>query len=998
MLIDLNQVLALALTIAQLLTQTPDKIPMRFDASSDQAKVTALLTQGCAAIPTQLSQGLAEDKKVTVTDLDNIFTGMMKELKAIQLRAKSGNNRRNDYESMDENVTPTVPEHEQRLLRLLEQVSVEELEAAYHWFCKGQIPSDSDRISLEKVITFYNASINDLPDPARLKNLKLKESSVVLDYNGERFTEIYSDSNRRKIVSIKSLPNYIKNAFVAAEDKRFYAHKGYDIQGIMRAGMSLVSAKGRPQGGSTITQQVVKNLLLENNNLKIERKIRELILSAKLEDALSKDEILELYLNYIYLGRASWGIEMAAYSYFKKRARELTIPEAAFLAGLTKGPNAYNPDRFLDRANERYRYVAKRMVEDNYLSEAQYKEVAAKPLTFTSFISPDIRSAKFFLNDLQQWVKSNSDLGSLSDESYVVRSTIHPELQKSAERALRDGLVDYEVGWKRTDPSNFKAGSIAELMKTVQVSWKEILPRIRSEYYDVHWQLALVIEIHPKTRAVKVGLPDGRVANLVNSGRTPITMNKLALHDLIYVDLVNPGQNRELVANPKVLPKVQGGVVVMEAKTGRILAMVGGFSYPKKQVNHTRTLRSPGSTLKPFIYLSALGLNYQPNSLVPNTPITLKVGTQYWSPGNYDKNQIGYNTTLQKALESSLNLPTVQLMAKLGQEEGFRPGLDFIRGVTERLDLYKKANPGPAFVLGSQETSLMDLATAYAAIANQGLMPKPYMIDSIEKNGRAVYEHPRDSLTQPLEGIVDRVAFYQLRRMLEGTISSGTAARRLSKLTGKVAAKTGTSQSFRDALFIALTNDLVVATWVGYDRVGVLGKGATGSEVALPIAEKILMDSFNVYHPAEPLAPPVPEVAAQIVEVRIDKNSGMPDPGGMPSPLRRSSNGSGNAMDTREALLKNEERYLPTGYAARSDEDAEDSEGPTPNLSMRNEDIVPGATYNMDGQRIDDRAGVRGRGAQPSYQQPYMPYQPGYTDPLQDRRYQSNPYNQYYNR
>ena len=423
----------------------------------------------------------------------------------------------------------------------------------------------------------------------------------------------YSSSGNRRIwVPLSEIPDYLQKATIAAEDRRFFDHHGVDERGIIRAFLGNLGASGRPQGGSSMTQQVVKNLLV-GEDVSYERKIREMIVASRLEAMLSKDEILELYLNSAYLGRGSWGVEMAARSYFGKSAKDVTLAEAAMLAGLLKGPSYFDPDRHPDRAKERFAYVLGRMQEDGVI-DAQQKEsaVAAAPKV-TTFARPR-RDSGFQFVDLVAREARMDGIDSLTAELYTVHSTINAQLQRETELALQEGLAQYEissgqVAWRGPEANITEAvqklagNNRPEHSRPGPPAWQLALKALHLPLYDVHWTPAVVLQ---KGQSVRVGLADGRTGPLLNS--TADIARNLNLYDVVYVHESEANGSRASVqARLRVRPSVQGAALVLENKTGRILAMAGSFSYPLSQLNRTwQTERQPGSTIKPVTYLTAL--------------------------------------------------------------------------------------------------------------------------------------------------------------------------------------------------------------------------------------------------------------------------------------------------------------------------------------------------------------------------------------------------------
>ena len=538
---------------------------------------------------------------------------------------------------------------------------------------------------------------------------------------------------------LTEIPENVQKAFLAAEDKRFYRHKGIDERGLIRAFIGNLAQSGRPQGGSTITQQIVKNLLV-GEDLTYDRKIREMIVASRVEHTLSKAEILELYLNSVYLGRGSWGIELAARSYFGKRAKELTLEEGALLAGLTKGPNYFNPDRHPGRAQERLAYVLSRMQEDeaNPTADQPSRGLPALPV-LVAYERPRRDIGFHFVDQVAREAKSVAGIEAITAHSYTVRSTINPPLQRAVETTLQEGLSRYERSAGRVQFVSPEA-KLAKAVQRIEAerkpaekrpAWQQALASARLPLYDVHWTPAIVVEKPggKKDEAWRVGLADGRI--LPFSIDNAAAQRKLALYDVVLVRVADGKGKSGARAELRVRPVVQGAVVVLENKTGRILAMSGGFSYPLSQLNRvSQAMRQPGSAIKPLSYLAALGKGLQPNTLVLDEPITLPpIGggrgreQDYWTPKNYDGGS-GDTLTLRRALENSRNLATVHLLDG-GIEKKPEASLNRLCSLAVEAQLYRECVRYYPFVLGAQPVRPIDLAAFYAAIANEGLRPRP---------------------------------------------------------------------------------------------------------------------------------------------------------------------------------------------------------------------------------------------------------------------------------
>ena len=882
----LVKLLAAFLTLSQVATR-PDSIKTTFDPVRDVPQVAQIMRDGCAHMRRAFD--------VESIDLDDLIKTAMDDPEAISTDVKA-----------------------------LHGLKFDSLIAVYRQFCKNETIPNSP-VDLGEVIRFYDAAVADLPDQNRLKGARLAGNAGILDGRGERFADL-TESNRRIWVPLKDIPVPVQKAFIAAEDKRFYEHKGIDERGLIRAMVTNLASPGRPQGGSTITQQVVKNLLV-GDNVTYERKMREMILAARLERTLSKSEILELYLNSIYLGRGAWGIELAARNFFGKSASALTLQEGAMLAGLPKGPTYYGPDRHPDRARERLAYVLSRMQEDGDQGTGAVDGSAVVLPRMVAYTPPAQRdSGYYFLDHISREARTAAGIGLLGASATTVRTTIRPELQRAAEAALQEGLAQYEIRNARTewhgpeanlaeairrieaarltavaepaapfeakppavDPFRARAGAAAAPAgarrasgppaatppaNRVKPAWQQALAAARLPLYDVHWTPAVVLA----AGGSRVGLADGRVLPLSSVGRAG--RRGLSLYDVVLVKLVDQG--KQAYADLRVRPTVQGSAVVLDNKTGAILAMVGGFSYPMSQLNRvTQAVRQPGSSLKPFTYLAALRAGLQPNTLVRDEPLTLPpIGyasrvreKDYWSPKNADGGGSGI-TTLRRGLENSKNLVTAHLLDG-GINSDPSQSLSQVCELTRDAQIYRECVPYYPFVLGAQPARLIDLAAFYTAIATEGRRPTPYGIESIEQNGRAIYTH-KPEVKWLASG--DRPAFFQLRTMLQGVVARGTA-RAIGHLSSFVGGKTGTSDDENDAWFIGFTNDVTIGVWVGYDNAeGIrrtLGHGETGGHLAVPIFERIVQATWASYAGKTPLNPPSPEARKELVAMTIDLNSG----------------------------------------------------------------------------------------------------------------------------
>src|SRR5215469_3587726 len=504
----LVKIFATALALSQVTTQ-PQAIKTQFDPAKDQDEVVQILRNGCA----HMTQAF----DIESINLDDLIATALDDPKAVGADIKA-----------------------------FHGLNFTDLNTAYHQFCKNE-PISNPVVDMRQVIDFFNTAAADLPDQTILKGKRLPSMSVVLDGNGRNFADVFVSGNRRIWASLADIPESVQKAFVAAEDRRFYQHHGVDERGIIRAFVGNLADPRRPQGGSTITQQVVKNLLV-GDDVTYERKIREMIVASRLENTLGKNEILGLYLNSAYLGRGSWGIEMAARSYFGKSAKDLTLPQAAMLAGLLKGPNYYNPDRHPDRAKERLAYVLDRMQEDGAITTAQKDEALAAPPKLVAYQAPRRDTGYHFIDFLGREAKADG-VTSLTARSYTVHSTIDAQLQRDTEAALQEGLARYELSSGRMQFRGPEA-NIADAVRKVATdnragtpaatpAWQQALQAVRLPLYDVHWMPAVVLSKGDGKKgdgAIRVGLPDGRILPL--AVWSAAMRRGLGLYDVVYVHVV----------------------------------------------------------------------------------------------------------------------------------------------------------------------------------------------------------------------------------------------------------------------------------------------------------------------------------------------------------------------------------------------------------------------------------------------------------------------------
>ena len=709
----------------------------------------------------------------------------------------------------------------------------------------------------------------DLPDYTALKNYEPPVMTRVHAADGSLMAEYATE--RRMFLPIQAMPDRVKQAFISAEDKNFYSHIGVDPEGIARAAVRFVQNYGsgrRPEGASTITQQVAKNFLL-TNDLSIVRKIKEAILSLRIEQAYTKDEILELYLNENFFGLGAYGIAAAALIYYDKSVHELELDEVAYMAALLKAPNNYHPFRHTDRAIARRNYVLDRMVADGYVSFEEGEEAKKKPIDVKPRKSGSrLFAAEYFTEEVRREVAEIFGTKRLYEGGLSVRSTLDPELQKMARKSLMDGLIDFD---RKRGSWNGPIDRIA-----IGADWGVDLGKIEGLSDIPEWTLAVVLESGTDQATVGVQ-PDKLVSGKLSeerttgplfletmkwarvSGRTPGAVSDvLAPGDVVYVQesQVAPG-TYEL----RQIPKVSGALVAMDPYTGRVLALVGGFSFAQSEFNRaTQAYRQPGSSFKPFLYAAALDNGYTPSSVVMDAPLEISQGPGLgtWRPQNYGGKFYG-PSTLRTGIELSRNVMTVRLAQDMG--------MPLVAEYSKRFGIYDNMLPVLSMSLGAGETTVLRMTTAYATIANGGRKVRPTLIDRIQdRYGRTIYKHdsricdgctqdawggqPEPILIDDREQVLDPMTAYQITSMMEGVVQRGTATS-VRAVERPVAGKTGTTNDEKDAWFMGFTPDLAVGVFVGFDNPKPMGRGATGGQVAAPIFTDFVKKALSDKPPVE---------------------------------------------------------------------------------------------------------------------------------------------------
>jgi penicillin-binding protein 1A len=748
----------------------------------------------------------------------------------------------------------------------------------------------------------------DLPDyevlakyePPVMTRIHADDGSLIAEYAKER----------RIYVPITAIPDRVVQAFISAEDKNFYQHGGLDIQGIFRAivtDLSNIQSGRRVVGASTITQQVAKNFLL-SNKVTLSRKLKEAILAIRIERAFTKDQILELYLNEIYLGLGSYGVAAAALTYWDKPLDQLTLAQCAYLATLPKGPSNYDPFRHPKRAIERRNWVIDRMVENGYATPEEGAEAKAQPLgVIKRPPGPRLFASEFFAEEVRRDVLDMFGENKLYTGGLSVRATLDPRLQRIAHRSLIDGLAayDHRHGWRGVKQHIPITGDWGKQLAKIHV-WSDILP----------WRLAVVLQTTPQdaTIGLRPTLDQyGKLEATRETGTIQFAQMKWARAELKHglgpspktvEDVLKPGDVIYVAPvtgkDPSVdikgqwaleqIPKVGGAIVAMDPYTGRVLALVGGFSFDESQFDRaTQAHRQPGSSFKPIIYSAALDNGYTPSSIIVDGPITIDQGPGLppWQPHNYEAGEAAGPSTLRFGLEHSRNLMTVRLARDMG--------MPIICEYARRFGVYDNLMPMLSMSLGAGETTLLRLVGAYSMIANGGMQIKPTLIDRIQdRYGRTIWRHdtrkcpkcaakswhnqPEPVVIENRKQIIDPMTAYQITSMMEGVVQRGTG-RVVSALGRPVAGKTGTTNDEKDAWFIGFTPDLVAGVFIGFDTPTPLGHGETGGHVAAPVFLEFMQRALK-NKPAIPF-----RVPPGIQLVRVDLKTGLPAPPGDPKTI-----------------------------------------------------------------------------------------------------------------
>jgi len=758
------------------------------------------------------------------------------------------------------------------------------------------------------VIIYVGDVTKDLPDYEVLARYEPPVTTRIHSADGQLMGEFATE--RRLFLPIQAVPDRVKAAFLSAEDKNFYTHPGVDFMALARAVVTNVQnyqSGRRMVGASTITQQVAKNFLLTNDRT-IDRKIREAVLSFRIEQAYSKDRILELYLNEIFFGAGAYGIAGAALTYFGKAVNELNLEEAAYLAALPKAPNNYHPFDDTDAAITRRNWIIDRMVENGYATADEAAVAKEQPLGVNFRRSGDyVFASQYFTEEVRKEIVDRYGRDALYEGGLSVRATLDPQLQIMARKALQHGLIQFD---RQHDGYRGPVTTI-----DASGDWGVPLADVDRLSDIPEWNLAVVLSVGEES--AELGLrpdreisgdvaPDRQTIQLAASGLDWIETKNidgkrvkvngiadvLKVGDVVYVEKKGD-EGWEL----QQVPEVSGALISMDPNTGRVLAMVGGFSWSQSQFNRaTQAYRQPGSSFKPFVYAAALDNGYTPASVVMDAPIQLVSGGQVWEPKNYGGGFAG-PSTLRGGIERSRNLMTVRLANDMGMQ--------LVAEYAERFGVYDDMPPLLAMSLGSGETTALRMVSAYSVMANGGRAIEPSFIDRVQdRYGRTIYKHDQricegcnasqwlgqdePELVDNRDQVLDPMTAYQITSMMEGVVQRGTATL-LRDLGRPLAGKTGTTNDEKDAWFVGFTPNMVTGVYIGYDTPRPMGRGSTGGQLAAPVFKEFMSAALADAPIADFRLPEGMNV------VEIDRKTGMRSQGGPDTILEAFKPGTGPA-------------------------------------------------------------------------------------------------------
>ncbi|MGX9350788.1 penicillin-binding protein 1A [Shimia sp. W99] len=737
-------------------------------------------------------------------------------------------------------------------------------------------------LSIGAVFWIYG---QELPSHESLAQYKPPTISRIYSGQGRIMDEFAKE--RRLFVPADEIPDMVKQAFISAEDKNFYTHKGYDARGIAAAAIEAVQSRGQNvRGASTITQQVMKNFLLSGDR-KIERKIKEIILATRVEETLSKDQILELYLNEIFLGQNSYGVAAAAQTYFNKNLTELEPHEAATLASMPKAPGKFHPVRNKERVLDRRNFVLREMYENGYITEAVYQSEREKPLR--SVQNGDFESYKvampsrdYFSDEIRRQLSRDFGEEEFFSGGMTVRATVDPEMQQVAARALRHALEKYDRSrgvWRGTGMK------LEPVILGAESKWREALSALevpRDVDLDGQWYPAVVLEVGKNDARVGIeGVEDDADGHWIPAkdvqwarkqldggrlaGKAKVAGDLVDVGDVVLVRAITKDDDDSFVRwSLRQVPEVQGGFMAMDVNNGRVIAMQGGFSYQDSVFNRaTQAKRQPGSSFKPFVYAAALDSGYSPATIVIDAPIEINTPQGLWRPRN-STNKFYGPTPMRTGIEMSRNLMTIRLAQEIG--------MNTVADYAERFGVYEQMGQFLANSLGADETTLYQMVAAYAMFANGGERVEPTLVDRVQdRYGKTIYRHDQRDCTDCAdpgipetrgprivtnrERVMDPITAYQLTSMMQGVVTRGTASSQI-KLPVPVAGKTGTTNEAKDVWFVGFTSTIVAGCYIGHDRPRPLGAGTYGGTTCGPVFQEFMKEAIEKYGGGKFRVPP----------------------------------------------------------------------------------------------------------------------------------------------
>jgi len=710
------------------------------------------------------------------------------------------------------------------------------------------------------LFAFYVQIDRSLPSAEALKNYHPPLVTTAYSADGEVVGEFYIE--RRYLVPLKDLPPHLIRAFIAAEDVRFYEHSGVDLVGIARALFKNIQAGEIVQGGSTITQQVVKSLLLTPERT-VTRKIKEALLAYRIDQSLSKNEILYLYLNQIYFGSGAYGVEAASRTYFDKHASELSVSEAALLAGLPKAPNKFSPIHRFPVARERQRYVLQRMVDSNFITMDEARKALAKPLQITRPKPWSLHELDYFTEEVRRQAEARFGRDVLYKEGLSIYTTLDTRAQRLAEKALDQGLRELDKRHQRY------RGLHANVPKDDWPGALRVLVQTNGDLAEGKVVAGLVKDFDTKTSSCNLDLgPEKAVIPPSGWQWTQISAKRaekvFRTGDMLRVKLLKRQDGKTWAASLEQDPGMEGALMTISPLTGRVICMVGGRNFEKSQFNRcTQAVRQPGSSFKPLIYAAALDKGYTEASILIDSPISYDDHSLRgaWTPANYDR-QFWGPIPLRKALVHSRNVVTVKLLEAIG--------VNYAIDYAHQLGITSQLTPTLSLALGASGVTLNELLTAYSTFADQGERVEPYLMEKVcDRDGNLIEEHQTKK-----EPVISPQTAYLITDLLQGVVQEGTGTK--AKELGRPAAgKTGTTNELKDAWFVGYTPSYLTGVWVGYDDHNIsLGKGETGGRAACPIWV-YFMKEFMKDKPVETFT--IPD---GIVFARLGSHAGSEEPGG----------------------------------------------------------------------------------------------------------------------